>query len=136
MLDTLSNYNYGRLLTMNNTLYVILIIVGIVLVLSLVFLFIVLSNRKKKKTLTTSIDQTSINSVISYLGGTENIISASIEGARMSFRVKSTNHCQLDKIKTLGALGIFVTGTTIKMMLPYDAKELIYQINQLLKGEN
>ena len=106
-----------------------------VIIAILIILFIIVSNNKKNRK-PLFIDDKTIDEMIQNLGGITNILAATKDGARLSFKVKSINQCKLDTIKSQGALGIFVTGTTIKMMLPYDATQLIYRINQLLKGEN
>ena len=114
------------------------IYIGIAIgVVALFFIILSIYNSKKrpKKTLIL-IDDKTINDMILHLGGIGNIVQASKDGARLSFKVRSTSKCNLTVIKESGALGIFVTGTTIKMMFPYDATPLIQYINQLLRGEN
>lgn len=131
-ISLLTNYLY--LLAISQFYLYIGIAIGIIAI-SLI-LFAVIKSRGNKKTTHPPINQKSIDDLILNLGGISNIIAASKDGARLSFKVKSTSKCHLDVVKASGALGIFVTGTTVKMMLPYDATPLIHHINHLLKGEN
>lgn len=108
------------------------IIILVVLILSIV-IWLSLRNQKTHKSV--SMAQEVIDKIIQDLGGISNINAASIEGARLSFKVKSTKSTDLNAIKATGALGIFVSGQTIKMIFPYDAQALIETVNQMLKGE-
>lgn len=126
--------NYLYLLAISQFYLYIGIAIGLVALI--LILFAVLKTKGSKKPTHPPIDQKTIEELILNLGGISNIIAASKDGARLSFKVKSTSQCHLDVVKASGALGIFVTGTTIKMMLPYDATPLIHHINHLLKGEN
>jgi len=101
--------------------------------LVLILIFLIKHHKKVQKPITMA--QESIDSIIQKLGGITNIKAASIEGARLSFKVHNSKACDLIAIKASGALGIFVSGQTIKMMFPYDAQALIDTINQMLKGE-
>jgi len=110
--------------------------IALAVIIAILILFFILVSYKKKQRAPLIIDDKTIDEMILNLGGMTNILTVSKDGARLSFKVKAINQCKLDTIKSQGALGIFVTGTTIKMMLPYDATQLIHHINQLLKGEN
>lgn len=124
------------MLSLSRAYIITLIVIGFILLTVILFFITKLFLNNKKKVNKPIIDQISIDSIIINLGGIKNIDSASIEGARVSIRVKSVRQCHLDEIKAKGALGIFVTGTTIKMMLPYDSTILVKEINNQLKGEN
>lgn len=131
------------ILLLTNELYLLVIsqfylYIGIAIgvIALLLILIAIIKSKGNKKSIQTPIDQKSIDEFILHLGGINNILSASKDGARLSFKVRMMNQCNLNVVKASGALGIFVTGTTIKLMLPYDATPLILYINQLLKGEN
>jgi phosphotransferase system IIB component len=126
--------NYLYLLAISQFYLYIGIAIGLVALI--LILFAVLKIKGSKKSTYPPVDEKTIEELILNLGGISNIIAASKDGARLSFKVQSTNKCHLDVVKSSGALGIFVTGTTVKMMLPYDATPLIQHINHLLKGEN
>lgn len=135
-MNILSDLFSIHLLAMTTLTKIILIAIGLFVIISFLVILFHSHNKKQNPSKIPVIDQSSIDEIINYLGGINNIISASIDGARISIKVKSSSLCQLDKIKAIGALGIFVTGTTIKMMLPYDSQNLIHQINHMIKGEN
>lgn len=135
-MNILSDLFSVHLLAMTTLTKIILIAIGLFVIISFLVILFHSHNKKQNPSKIPVIDQSSIDEIINYLGGINNIISASIDGARISIKVKSSSLCQLDKIKAIGALGIFVAGTTIKMMLPYDSQNLIHQINHMIKGEN
>lgn len=89
--------------------------------------------RKKPKIRPVS-DET-INGLIRCLGGIENIKSAVLDGARIKFSVVDVDRCDLNEIRNLGAVSVFVSGNAVKFMHTNNADHLIEHINQLKKGE-
>jgi phosphotransferase system IIB component len=114
---------------MNNLWWLI-----IVTVIFIVFIVYVTYFRKTKAKIPLMSEE-AISLVIKSLGEESNLHSASIEGARLSLKVKNIKICDLESIKQLGALGIFVSGNSIKLMFPFDASDLVNRINSLVKGE-
>ncbi len=135
-MNILSDLLFFRFFAMTTLTKIVLIVIGIIVAISSILFLLRSRNKGHEKSKIPVIDQPLIDEIIEYLGGINNITSASIDGARISIKVKTSSLCQLEKIKAMGALGIFVTGLTIKMMLPYDSSNLIHQINHMIKGEN
>ncbi len=72
--------------------------------------------------------------VINNLGGIDNIILASLDGSRVKFQIKEIELANLEAFKTMGATGIFISGKNVKMVLPFNAKELVDSINSVING--
>jgi phosphotransferase system IIB component len=72
--------------------------------------------------------------VTSYLGGLENIIRASIDGNRVKFQVREVEAVNIEGFKEIGATGIFISGTNVKMVLPFNAQGIVDKINLDISG--
>ena len=96
-----------------------------------VIVFLVL---KKKHPKIRTISDELIDDLLKHLGGIDNIAAATQDGARLKFTIVDVDRCQLDQIRNLGAVGIFVSGNQVKFMLPSNAERLIHHINELKKG--
>ncbi|MCK5731494.1 MAG: hypothetical protein KAH13_00595 [Tenericutes bacterium] len=66
-----------------------------------------------------------ISLIISLFGGDTNIKEVSKEGSRYSFELENVEKCNLEKIKDLGATGVFVSGNTVKLIFPFDANVIM-----------
>lgn len=62
--------------------------------------------------------------VLSLLGGKANIINVAQQGSRITLWVSDQSRCDYQKLKELGATGVFISGDTIKIMWPNEAQEL------------
>jgi len=62
--------------------------------------------------------------VLSFLGGKANIINVAQQGSRITLWVSDQSRCDYQKLKELGATGVFISGDTIKIMWPNEAQEL------------
>lgn len=111
----------------NNLLWLLIGLVAIAVVL------IIITFVLKRKNSPTTLSSEMIENVISLFGGQENIVSASLDGSRIKIKVKQLKKVDLEKIKELGALGIFVTGNLVKLMFPFNAEALIVYINKFEK---
>ena len=72
--------------------------------------------------------------VVQYLGGIANITSAALDGSRVKFQIQEIEQANLDGFKALGATGVFISGRNVKMVLPFDAKDLVDKINIEING--
>jgi phosphotransferase system IIB component len=72
--------------------------------------------------------------IIKYLGQLDNIVKASIDGSRVKFQVREIEVVNLEGFKEIGATGIFISGTNVKMVLPFDAQEIVDKINLDISG--
>ncbi|PKK95083.1 MAG: hypothetical protein CVV60_03150 [Tenericutes bacterium HGW-Tenericutes-5] len=69
-----------------------------------------------------------------FLGGLENIVKASIDGNRVKFQVREIEVVNLEGFKEIGATGIFISGTNVKMVLPFNAQGIVDKINLDISG--
>jgi len=104
----------------------------IIVVVTVGVIWLVYFRKSRKKPQPMS--EESIVYVIDHLGGIENLKGASQDGARLAFTLKNLKRADLDAIKDLGAMGIFVAGNTIKLMFPFDASALIDRIQADIAG--
>jgi phosphotransferase system IIB component len=106
----------------------------IITVVFIVFIIYITYFRKSKAKVPVMSEE-AMALVVTSFGGPANLIGSTKDGARLSFKVKNIRICDLDVVKQLGALGIFVGGNTIKLMFPFEAEALVNHINNLVKGE-
>lgn len=78
----------------------------------------------KKKTGLDPFPEAKIEDLILRLGGEENVVSATSEGGRVAFTLKNLKRADLEGIRALGATGIFVAGSRIKALFPFDVSGL------------
>ena len=72
--------------------------------------------------------------IIKFLGGLDNVIKASVDGSRVKFQVREIEVVNLEGFKEIGATGIFISGTNVKMVLPFDAQQVVNKINIDISG--
>ncbi len=81
--------------------------------------------RSKRKTKPAPIPEERVKRILALLGGPENIKKASSEGGRAAFTLVDLKKADLEGVKALGATGVFVAGTTVKALFPFDVKNLV-----------
>ena len=67
--------------------------------------------------------------IINLFGGKDNIKSISKNGSRYSFELKKIEACNMEEIKGLGCTGIFISGNQVKLMFPFNADNVMEEIN-------
>lgn len=82
------------------------------------------SSKPKKKTQQPIEDEKIIAFIESY-GGMENIKVVELDGRRLKLQLNQIDLLDLERFKSLGATGIFITGNQVKMVLPYDMNKLV-----------
>ena len=125
----LINYT-GDITTLFNQYWWILVVI---LFIGFV-LFFTFKQSKPKKRVIQPIEDEKIIAFISCYGGLDNIESAELDGKRLKIKIKDIDKVDIEKLKTLGATGIFITGQTVKMVLPYDMEKLVNKINENING--
>ncbi|XMB72702.1 hypothetical protein RJI07_02050 [Mycoplasmatota bacterium WC30] len=63
--------------------------------------------------------------VKNLFGGKDNIEAISKDGKRFNFILKKVDECNLKGIKDLGCTGVFVSGSQVKLIFPFDADILL-----------
>jgi phosphotransferase system IIB component len=125
----LINYT-GDITTLFNQYWWILVII---LIIGLVLFFSFKQSKPKKRVIQPIEDEKIIEFIRCY-GGLDNIESAELDGKRLKIKVKDIDKVDIEEFKTLGATGIFITGQTVKMVLPYDMEKLVNKINENING--
>lgn len=72
--------------------------------------------------------------IINYLGGINNIKQVTLDGNRVKFKVHNIEITNLEAFKSIGATGVFISGDNVKMVLPFDSKNLVDKINSNING--
>jgi len=93
-----------------------------VLIVAVAF-YIIFFYKPKPKDLT--ISDAEIETIIQLFGGKDNIVEITKEGARFTFTLKNVESCNLEGVKKLGATGIFISGSNVKLIFPFNADRLI-----------
>ncbi len=112
-----------------NTIWVYLLM-GVVIFASVLIAILIGIKKKPNQKAEVPIDASMIVTIIDHLGGLDNISDASQEGARLNIKVNDVKRCDLESIKKLGALGIFVSGKAIKFILPTNTQPLVDYITK------
>ncbi|MDP3130481.1 MAG: hypothetical protein Q8N15_03990 [Bacillota bacterium] len=102
----------------------IYIIGGIVFGFILLGVLLTLAFAKRKKR-PAPIPEERIERIVPLLGGPGNIRKASSEGGRAAFTLIDLKKADLTGVQELGATGIFVAGTTVKALFPFDVENLV-----------
>ncbi|MDD3842392.1 MAG: hypothetical protein WC088_04145 [Candidatus Izemoplasmatales bacterium] len=126
----------SRMLWVSNEpwiLWVLWVSIGVFLIGGLILFFVL--RKQRRQIINKPLDEEIITGFICNLGGIANIQLASQDGARLKFTVIDIDKCNLEAIRNLGAMGIFVSENIIKMMVPINADCLIARINQNKKEE-
>ncbi|MFP4477847.1 MAG: hypothetical protein ACLFPM_00275 [Candidatus Izemoplasmatales bacterium] len=108
------------------------LLIVFVLLLSVYLLF-----RLQKRSVTVKpkpLEDDKIDEFIRSYGGIENITQADIEGKRLKVNLVEVKAADIERFKSLGATGVFISGNTIKMVLPYDSNKLVKKINDNIGG--
>ena len=74
-----------------------------------------------------------INKLVSYLGGSDNIIESEANKSRFTVKVKDTSIVNKEGIQKMGARGIVEIENEIKIILGENALQLQKYINELKK---
>jgi len=96
-----------------------------VLIVGVAFYIIFFYKPKPKDLLVTDAE---IDTIIQLFGGKDNIVDITKEGARFTFTLKNVELCNLEAIKKLGATGVFISGTNVKLIFPFNADRIIESI--------
>ena len=104
----------------------------ILFVFSVAVIIKVLLNKAPKKS---KVDTSKyLEEVVKNLGGIDNINQANLDGTRVKFQLKEIEVANLEACKDMGATGVFISGKNVKMVLPFDAKDLVDKINLEIYG--
>lgn len=118
-----------NLLASINTATIIAITAAVVLVLvvvSLIFIF-----KFKKKTPKIKVDQEFMSQMVASLGGIENIVKTDVENGRLKIELDSLDKANFNKLKELSQNGVFVTGSTVKVLFKLDSKTIQKEIENM-----
>lgn len=92
---------------------------AIAIIIVIVILILVLKKKDKNKV---KVNDEFMTSLISYLGDASNILSVSVDNARLKIEVKDIKKPEFEELKKLANQGVFVSGNFIKILFKYDSK--------------
>lgn len=119
-----------KLYLISNTAMGLIIGCSILLVVIIVLALVLIL---KNKTKGIKIDEEFMNQLISSLGAKENIISYSVENSRVKFELLDVSKANLDSLKELSSKGVFVTNNTVKTLFKYESKQIVANLNRIIK---
>jgi len=103
--------------------------IGILVVAAIVLTILgVLKSKPKGRTQEAVADE-HILDYIQCFGGMQNIQAAELGGRRLKIKCYQIELLDIDRFKLLGATGIFISGSVVKMVLPYNMQKLVDYIN-------
>lgn len=107
------------------------IIIPAIIVLAIIILVVVLLIKKNKGPKKIKVDSEFINTLVTVLGGKENVLSVTNENGRIKFELEDLELAKLEELKSLSQNGVFVTNNTVKTLFPHDAKTISNAIKNL-----
>ena len=107
------------------------IIIPAIIVLAIIILVVVLLIKKNKGPKKIKVDSEFINTLVTVLGGKENVLSVTNENGRIKFELEDLELAKLEEFKALSHNGVFVTNNTVKTLFPHDAKTISNAIKNL-----
>ena len=96
------------------------------LIIAVGFYYIYFYNPKTK---TAELNREEILAVMNLFGGMDNIKNITKSGSRFKFDVKKVEACNLEGMKDLGCTGIFISGTQVKLIFPFNVDILLEKFN-------
>ena len=113
----------------NLILFIILCAALVALIVIVIALVCILRNKKKNKETDKQILE-AIETIVSCLGGKENIISAEAKGSRLSVVLKDYSLIEEDKIKEQGVSSIIKMTTKVTLLVGSLSQEIANYINK------
>ena len=111
----------------------LIIIVAVVLIAIATYL---IYHRKPKKIKQIPVEDEKIQSFVECYGGLENIDFIELDGRRLKLQLNQIDLVDIERFKSLGATGIFISGNQVKMVLPYDMQKLVdYILFKKMEGK-
>lgn len=106
----------------------IIIIVVLVIALLLLVTFSLIFLISKKKANKSKVDEIFIANLLEALGNRTNITDIKVIQGRLNITVNDLDLCNLEVIKSLATNGVFVTGSTIKVLMREDSNLIKEQL--------
>lgn len=118
---------------MRNWMYILIVIGAVLLICAIVAILIVLFKGSKKKYKKVNVDLDFINELLNSLGDKENILSYTVDNARVKFKLADLSKANMDKLKELSPRGVFITGSEIKTLFKYESSDIVKMLDNVLK---
>jgi phosphotransferase system IIB component len=109
------------------------VIVGVIIILGLVFYFTCGLRSKREKSGKVEhvvVDELFIETLLSGLGGKDNIKNVSIDNGRVKFNIIDLDLLNQDAIKTVSTSGAFITGNNVKLLFKYDSEVIVNTLKE------
>lgn len=108
----------------NNQILILIISISVVLILLLSISVMVILKKRKKKIPRVKIDNEFIETLFIGLGGKANIKEILIDNGRLKFSVINLKLLNKEFLDKVSQSGVFITGTFVKLLFKYDAKDI------------
>jgi len=115
--------------TTQKYVFIIVAILAVVLIACIIATVVLI---KKKNKGHVKVDEEFMQNIMAWLGGKENIASASVDNARLKVEVRNLDMVEADKLHTLSEKGVFITGNNVKLLFKYDSKLIEKEISKRL----
>lgn len=109
------------------------VIVGVIIILGLVFYFTCGLRSKREKSGKVEhvvVDELFIETLLSGLGGKDNIKNVSIDNGRVKFNIIDLDLLNQEAIKTVSTSGAFITGNNVKLLFKYDSEVIVNTLKE------
>lgn len=91
----------------------------------MLLVFLLIKRKPVKKIVQTPVEDEKIGAFVECYGGINNIEQIELDGRRLKLQLENIGLVDIERFKSLGATGIFISGSQIKMVLPYDMQRLV-----------
>jgi phosphotransferase system IIB component len=109
------------------------VIVGVIVILGIIF-YLTCGLRSKRESSSkvehVVVDELFIETLLSGLGGKENIKNVSIDNGRVKFNISDLDLLNQEAIKTVSASGAFITGNNVKLLFKYDSEVIVNTLKE------
>lgn len=117
------------MLLISSLVLTIIIIVSVVILAGIILLIVKLTHKEKGQ----KVDSLFMDEVISSLGGIDNILSYSVENARVKFLLDNISKIDQAKLMELSPKGAFITGNNVKTLFKYESHEIVKNLDKIKK---
>lgn len=106
-----------------------IIVAAAVLLVAVIILLVTLLSKKGNKLV---VNDEFIDSIISLLGGKDNINAVMVDNARLKIALNDIKKPDFDSLKAICGQGVFITGNNVKVLFKYDSKTIKKEIEKKL----
>lgn len=109
------------------------VVLGVIILLGVIF-YLTCGLRSKReakgKVEHVVVDELFIKTLLTGLGGVENIKNVSIDNGRVKFNIEDLDLLNQEAIKTVSTSGAFITGNNVKLLFKYDSEVIVNTLKE------